>query len=46
MWRKFMGSLPPLLTLFGAVLSVLIPGTLYMINKKLHQYADPPWKRD
>jgi hypothetical protein len=28
----------------SALLTVLIPWSVYVINKKLHKYGDPPWK--
>ncbi|CAM5784252.1 MULTISPECIES: hypothetical protein [Brevibacillus] len=44
MLRKIFGTLPPYLTFFGAVLSILIPWLFYKASQKLHQYGDPPWK--
>ncbi|MEJ8543823.1 hypothetical protein [Brevibacillus borstelensis] len=46
MFRKLLGTLPPYLTLFGAILTILIPWLLYKASQKLHQYGDPPWKNE
>jgi len=45
MLRKIVGTLPPYLTLFGAIMSALLPFVLYKINETLHKYGDPPWKK-
>lgn len=44
-WQMILGRFPPMMIFLGAVLSAAIPWMLYRINHKLHEYADPPWKR-
>jgi hypothetical protein len=44
MWEKIFGYVPPGAVLVCAMLSVVIPLTIYFINKKLHEMGDPPWK--
>ncbi|WP_453990051.1 hypothetical protein [Bacillus nitroreducens] len=46
MWRMIIDRLPSLFTITLALLSALIPWGIYRINRLLHYYADPPWKRD
>jgi hypothetical protein len=46
MWKTILSMLPSKLTIICAILSVLIPWGIYFINQKLHQYGDPPWKKD
>lgn len=43
--KKLLGSLPPYLTLAGAILSFMIPYVLTKISRKLHDLGDPPWKK-
>lgn len=38
------GVLPSGLVFFCTVLSLAIPWGVYRINRKFHQYGDPPWK--
>lgn len=37
--------LPSLFSLFCTVLAYLIPLSIYKINQKMHEDADPPWKK-
>ncbi|MBM7571030.1 hypothetical protein [Aquibacillus albus] len=46
MWEKFLGRFPSNLIIFLTFLSVALPWATYKINQKLHQYGDPPWKKD
>ncbi|MGN7469858.1 hypothetical protein [Brevibacillus sp. SAFN-007a] len=41
---KYLGSLPPFLTLGGSVLAFLIPFLFYKLSNKIHEWGDPPWK--
>jgi hypothetical protein len=44
MWERALGYIPPFAVLLSALLSAIIPWSIYVINKKLHKYGDPPWK--
>lgn len=46
MWDKLLGHLPAGMIWITAVLAALIPLTIYAVNRKLHQMADPPWKKE
>ncbi|WP_176555774.1 hypothetical protein [Virgibacillus ndiopensis] len=46
MWDKYMGGLADSLVIFCTVLAFLIPFTIYKLNRKLHGFGDPPWKKD
>ncbi|WP_198159924.1 hypothetical protein [Brevibacillus parabrevis] len=43
---KYFGSLPPFLTFGGALLAFLIPYLFYVASNKLHEWGDPPWKKN
>jgi len=45
MWEKLMARLPNSTVLINAFLSAAIPGIVYVINRALHRYGDPPWKK-
>jgi hypothetical protein len=45
MWEAIFGRFPSNMILINAILSVLIPLSIYKINQKLHKYGDPPWKK-
>jgi hypothetical protein len=45
-WDMIFGYIPPGGVWFSALLTVVIPLTIYFINKKLHELGDPPWKQD
>jgi hypothetical protein len=44
MWQTIIGRLPANSIIISALLSVLIPFSIYKLNKVLHKYGDPPWK--
>jgi hypothetical protein len=46
MWERIVGRLPSNFILFSAVISVLLPLLFFKINQKLHDYGDPPWKKN
>lgn len=46
MWDKLIGVLPSKVVLLCTVLSFLIPYAISKINTKLHEFGDPPWKRE
>ena len=46
MFDQLWGYIPSGAVWFCALFSALIPMTFYYINKKLHEYGDPPWKKD
>jgi hypothetical protein len=46
MWEKIFGYIPRGGIWVCAMLSVVIPLTIYFINKKLHEMGDPPWKKN
>lgn len=46
MFERFWGYIPTGAVWFSALFSSLIPMIIYFINKKLHEYGDPPWKKD
>jgi hypothetical protein len=33
------------LIIFSTLLSILLPLLTYKLNQKIHNYGDPPWKR-
>ena len=46
MIEKLIGYIPPWSVLIGTFLSFAIPMLVYYANKKLHEYGDPPWKKN
>ncbi|WP_221568270.1 hypothetical protein [Alkalihalobacillus sp. TS-13] len=45
MWEKILGRFPTNLIIYSTIGSLLIPMVIYKFNQKLHDYADPPWKK-
>jgi hypothetical protein len=45
MWAAIVDKLPSWGTMAGAAFAFLIPWTIYTINRKLHEYGDPVWKK-
>lgn len=45
MWELFYENITDWLKTFCTILAFVIPFAIYKINNKLHEYADPPWKR-
>lgn len=43
--HAIMERLPSASELFGAFLSFAIPFVIKTVNRKIHQYTDPPWKK-
>ncbi|MEK5443469.1 hypothetical protein [Fredinandcohnia sp. FSL W7-1320] len=46
MWNMILERMPSMFIITLAILSALLPWGIYKINRTLHHYADPPWKRD
>jgi len=46
MWENLLGRLPFMMVMIGTVLAFLVPYIVYKVNQKLHQYGDPPWKKE
>lgn len=46
MGEALINSITDWLRLFCTFLVFAIPYTVHKVNKKLHDYGDPPWKRD
>lgn len=46
MWEKLWGYIPSGMIIACAVLSFLIPWSVYKVNQMLHKHSDPPWKRE
>ncbi|GGN54432.1 MULTISPECIES: hypothetical protein [Oceanobacillus] len=46
MWSMITERIPSLLGVFCTVLAYLIPLSIYKVNQKLHEDADPPWKKE
>ncbi|PYI51208.1 hypothetical protein [Paenibacillus flagellatus] len=44
--KSLWGHMPSGMVLFCAILSWLIPFTIYRFNRRLHEWGDPAWKRD
>jgi uncharacterized membrane protein YdcZ (DUF606 family) len=45
MWAAIVDKLPSWRVLSGALGAFVIPWAIYVINRKLHEYGDPPWKK-
>ncbi|MBM7572562.1 hypothetical protein [Aquibacillus albus] len=45
MWQDFLATITSKEILFYAFLSTIIPFGVNFIQHKLHQIADPPWKK-
>jgi hypothetical protein len=45
MWENILGRLPSGMIFISAILSVVIPLSIYYVNQRLHKYGDPPWKK-
>jgi hypothetical protein len=46
MWEKIFGYIPPGAVWLSAMLTTVLPLTIYFINRKLHELGDPPWKKE
>jgi len=46
MWERILGYIPTGAILTCTILSFVIPVSVYYINQKLHEYGDPPWKKE
>jgi len=46
MWKEIASRWPTTETLVYAALSALVPWVVYTVNKKIHKYGDPPWKKE
>lgn len=46
MWNLLLDRIPTMRTLICAVLSAVIPWTIYSINQALHRYGEPSWKKN
>jgi hypothetical protein len=46
MWQNIMGRLPANAIIICALLSALIPYSIYKLNQVLHKHGDPPWKKE
>lgn len=46
MWALFYESITDILRLTCTGLAFLIPYIIYKVNRLLHDYGDPPWKKD
>lgn len=46
MWDRLIGRIPSGGVFIYAGLSFVIPWIVYKINKALHRYGDPSWKKD
>ncbi|WP_155555148.1 hypothetical protein [Lentibacillus populi] len=45
MWKHFLGLLPEPIVIFYTILAFLVPLIVYKLNRKLHRFGDPPWKK-
>ena len=46
MLENILGRVPSGLILLCAFLSFMVPYLIYKVNTKLHEYGDPPWKKE
>lgn len=46
MLEKLLGYIPAGAVWICTGLSLAIPMLVYYINQKLHEYGDPPWKKN
>ncbi|HLR08950.1 MAG TPA: hypothetical protein VK136_06765 [Bacillota bacterium] len=46
MWDRLLDTLSDKMILFCTVLSFLLPYMVYKVNTWLHDYGDPPWKKE
>ncbi|MGY0694615.1 hypothetical protein ACW2QC_17850 [Virgibacillus sp. FSP13] len=46
MWKDILGLLNETTLIVCAVLAFLVPFITYKINRKLHNFGDPPWKKE
>lgn len=45
MWEVIRDSFT-MINIICTILSFAIPYSVYKINKRLHAYGDPPWKKE
>ncbi|WP_106494709.1 hypothetical protein [Lentibacillus sp. Marseille-P4043] len=46
MWKDILGLLDETTLIVCAVLAFLVPFITYKLNRKLHNFGDPPWKKE
>lgn len=46
MGRLFMESITEPLRVFCNILAFVVPYVIYKVNNRLHEYGDPPWKKE
>ena len=46
MLENIVGRVPSGLILLCTFLSFMVPFLIYKVNSKLHEYGDPPWKKE
>jgi len=46
MWQTIIERIPSGFILFCAACTVIIPWTIYTINRLLHKHGDPPWMKE
>lgn len=46
MKHLFLNSITDATRVICNILAFVIPYIIYIINKRLHEYGDPPWKKD
>ncbi|WP_217587828.1 hypothetical protein [Lentibacillus saliphilus] len=46
LWKQILLTFQEWLIIFCTILAFVIPFTIYKINQKLHEYGDPPWKKE
>ncbi|ASK61196.1 hypothetical protein CFK37_02805 [Virgibacillus phasianinus] len=45
MWANLVGRMPEFMVIICTLLAFVIPYLVYKLNKRLHKYGDPPWKK-
>jgi len=46
MWQLLIESITEPLRVGCNILAFVVPYAIYKINLRLHEYGDPPWKKD
>lgn len=45
-WMNFIENRISIQAIIGLILSIVVPITIYWINRKYHESTDPNWKKE
>ncbi|GEN89282.1 hypothetical protein MKY30_12545 [Oceanobacillus sp. FSL W8-0428] len=46
MWMNFIENRISIQAIIGLILAIVVPITIYWINRKYHESTDPIWKKE